>query len=71
MDAPVVGVDYPDLQDSGARRVRVSCKQCGTSIEIARLREHLRSGHNLDSTAVETAYLAALMDVRRNRRGRL
>jgi phosphopantetheinyl transferase len=62
--------DYPELHDSGTRRVRVACKHCGVSIEIARLREHLRSSHNLDSAVVETSYLAALMDVRRNRRGR-
>ena len=62
--------DYPDLGDSGMRRSRVPCKYCGTSTEIARMREHLRSSHNLDSTTVESAFLAALMDVRRARRGR-
>lgn len=68
---PVAVGDYPELQDSGTRRVRVSCKHCGVLIEIARLREHLRSSHNLDSAVVESAYLAALMDVRRNRRSRI
>jgi len=62
--------DYPDLQESGTRRVRVSCKHCGVSVEIARLREHLRSSHNLDSAVVEASYLSALMDVRKSRRGR-
>ena len=70
MLSPMVGVDYPDLQDSGTRHVRVACKQCGMLTEIARLRDHLRSVHGLDSTGVESAYLAALMEVRRNRRGR-
>jgi hypothetical protein len=66
--ALVVAGDIPDLRDSGTRRVRVACKHCGASVEIARLREHLRSSHNLDSAVVETSYLAVLMDVRRNRR---
>jgi ribosomal protein S27AE len=66
-----VAVDYAELHDSGLRRSRVVCKHCGASVEIARLREHLRSSHHLDSTVVESSYLAALMDVRRNRRGRL
>jgi hypothetical protein len=50
--------------------MRVSCKYCGTSVEIARLREHLRTSHQLDSTTVDSSYLAALMDVRRARRSR-
>jgi len=66
----VAAVDYTELHDSGTRRLRVVCKLCSVSIEIARMREHLRSSHHLDSTAVETSYLAALMDVRRARRGR-
>jgi hypothetical protein len=67
----VAAAEYGDLRDSGTRRLRVNCKHCGTSVEIARLREHLRSSHRLDSTAVESSYLAALMDVRRSRRNRL
>ena len=63
--------DYNDLTDSGIRRLRASCKYCGSSIEIARLREHLRTGHRLDSTTVESSYLEALMGVRRSRRSRL
>ncbi len=63
--------DFSELRDSGTRRLRASCRHCGTSIEIARFREHLRSVHHLDSAEVETIYLAALMDVRRARRGRI
>ncbi len=63
--------DYSDLHDSGTRRLRATCKFCGTSIEIARFREHLRGSHHLDSTTVESSFLAALMDVRRARRSRL
>ena len=62
--------DYPDWRDSGPRRMRVACKHCGASVEIAGLREHLRASHNLDSATVESSYLAALMDVRRARRSR-
>ncbi len=64
------GADFSDLHDSGNRRLRVACKQCGVSIDVARLKGHLRSAHQLGSTEVEAAYLAALMDVRRARRGR-
>ncbi len=64
-------VDYTELRDSGTRRLRVTCKYCGSSLEIARLREHLRTGHRLDSAVVESSYLAALMDVRKARRSRI
>ncbi len=67
----VPAVDFTELRDSGTRRLRVTCKYCGSNLEIARLREHLRAGHHLDSTVVESSYLAALMDVRRARRSRV
>jgi hypothetical protein len=67
----VTAIDYSDLHDSGTRRLRVVCKQCSASVEIVRLREHLRSAHQLDSSAVEATYLSALMEVRRARRGRI
>jgi len=67
----VAAGDFTELRDSGTRRLRAACRHCGTSIEIARFREHLRSVHHLDSTDVESTYLAALMDVRRARRSRL
>jgi hypothetical protein len=51
--------------------MRVACRTCNTQIEIARLREHLRSVHHLDSASVESAYLAAMMDLRRARRSRV
>jgi hypothetical protein len=66
----VAAGDYNDFRDSGTRRLRTVCRHCSTSVEIARLKEHLRSTHHLDSTEVESAYLAALMDVRRARRSR-
>ena len=66
----MAAVDFTDLPESGTRRSKVTCKYCGGSVEIARMREHLRSSHSLDSTTVESAYLAALMEVRRARRGR-
>ncbi len=67
----MASADYSELTDSGTRRLRVSCKICGVSFEIARFREHLRANHHLDSTAVESSYLAALMTVRRTRRSRM
>jgi len=66
----VPAADFSEVRDSGTRRLRVSCKYCGTLIEIARLREHLRTSHHLDSTTVDSSYLSALMDVRRARRSR-
>jgi hypothetical protein len=66
----VAASEYSELPDSGTRRLRVVCRSCGTQIEVARLREHLRSVHRLDSASVETAYLAAMMDLRRARRSR-
>jgi len=66
----VAAADYTELHDSGTRRLRVGCKLCSVSLEISRMKEHLRSAHHLDSTSVESNYLAALMDVRRARRGR-
>lgn len=63
-------VDYRDVPESGTRRLRLPCHQCGKSLEIARLKEHLRSEHQLDSTNVESAYLSAMMEVRRARRSR-
>ncbi len=65
-----MAVDAFELRDSGTRRLRVPCKLCGTTLELVRLREHLRTQHRLDSTLVESTYLATLMDVRRARRGR-
>ena len=55
---------------SATRRLRVTCRDCGVRIEIVRLREHLRATHHLDSSGVEAAYLAAMMDVRKSRRDR-
>ena len=66
----MAAADYTELHDSGTRRLRVACKLCSVSLEISRMKEHLRSAHRLDSTSVESNYLAALMDVRRARRGR-
>ncbi len=66
----MAAAEFSELRDSGTRRLRVPCRECGSSIEIARLKEHLRASHHFDSTAVEATFLAALMDVRRSRRSR-
>ena len=50
------------------RRTRVSCKVCGRPIELARMREHLRSEHQIDSAQLETLYLGARVEARRARR---
>ncbi len=66
MHAPVpVG-----LPETGSRRTRVSCKLCARSIEMVRLREHLRAEHQLDTASVEARYQAAQRDVRRTQRSR-
>lgn len=66
----MAGTDFSDLGDSGTRRLRVTCKYCSSSLEVVRLREHLRAVHQLDSSALESAYLEALMAGRRSRRSR-
>ena len=66
----VAGAEYSDIQDSGTRRLRVQCKYCSTAFEVVRLREHLRTAHHLDSGVLESAYLEAIMAVRRSRRNR-
>jgi len=46
----------------------VPCKICGLSVEVVRLRRHLRADHQLDTASVEAQYLAALMELRKTRR---
>ena len=57
-----------DYREPGTRRGRVPCKICGLSVEVVRLRRHLRADHQLDTASVEAQYLAALMELRKTRR---
>jgi hypothetical protein len=50
------------------RRARVTCTICGHPVELARLREHLRSEHQSTSADVDSAYLNARIEARRGRR---
>jgi len=56
--------------DTSSRRARTVCKVCGRTVDIARLREHLRSEHQTDSTKVEALYLNARIEARRTQRSR-
>ncbi|MGA7476302.1 MAG: hypothetical protein WBW47_03675 [Thermoplasmata archaeon] len=55
-------------RDSDLRRSRVPCKVCGTPIDLAHMREHLRSEHQLGSAEVDTMFLDARVEARRSRR---
>ncbi len=54
--------------DASERRSRVSCNVCGRTVELARLREHLRAEHQSNSADVDSAYLNARIEARRGRR---
>ncbi|HTP56358.1 MAG TPA: hypothetical protein VML53_06840 [Thermoplasmata archaeon] len=56
--------------DSSSRRARIACKVCGRPFDLSRLREHLRSEHQADSTQVESLYLNARIEARRAQRSR-
>ena len=55
-------------RETSERRTRVACKVCGDPIELVRMREHLRSAHQVDSSQLETLYLDARVEARRSRR---
>ncbi len=63
--------EFHESRDPSHRRNKVACVRCGRSIEILRLRDHLRSEHNLTTAAVDDVYLAAMMEIRKTRRGHL
>ena len=50
------------------RRSRVACKVCGQPVELARMREHLRSEHQVGSADLEDMYLESRIEARRARR---
>jgi hypothetical protein len=55
-------------RETSERRTRIACKVCGEPIELVRMREHLRSAHQVDSAQLETMYLDARVEARRSRR---
>jgi hypothetical protein len=63
--------EFHEARDPSHRRNKVACASCGRSIEIVRLRDHLRAEHNLTTAAVDEVYLAAMMGIRKTRRGRI
>jgi hypothetical protein len=55
-------------RDSTARRTRIACKVCGEPIELVRMREHLRSEHQVGAADLDSYYLSARIEARRSRR---
>lgn len=58
------------LRDTSSRRQRIACRICGRPVELVRMREHLRTEHQVDSSTLEKAYLDARIEARRSRRSR-
>jgi hypothetical protein len=58
----------PTPGDANARRARVTCELCGRAVELARLREHLRSEHGSNSADVDAMHLSARIEAKRTRR---
>jgi len=46
----------------------VTCSVCGQTVELARLREHLRAEHGSTSADTDAMYLNARIEAKRNRR---
>ncbi len=55
-------------REAAERRARVACKVCGQMIDLPRMKEHLRSEHQVDSSTLEGMYLSARIEARRARR---
>jgi hypothetical protein len=51
------------------RRSRVECPHCGATIELSRMRAHLREAHQVGSAELETTLLTARRQARRGGRG--
>jgi hypothetical protein len=47
------------------RRARVTCPHCGTSIDLVRMRAHLREAHQVSSAELEATLLTARREARR------
>lgn len=55
-------------RDSDMRHTRVPCKVCGRPVELVRMREHLRTDHQVVTSDLDTMYLDARLEARRSRR---
>ena len=47
------------------RRARVACARCGMTIDLSRMRAHLRDVHRVGSAELETSFLSARKEARR------
>jgi len=54
-------------RDTTSRRSRVICRVCGQPIDLAHMKEHLRTDHQSVSAEVESLYLSARIEARRRR----
>ena len=61
-------IPAPPPGEASPRRARVTCEICGQTVDLARLREHLRAEHGSTSADVDTIYLNARIDAKRSRR---
>jgi hypothetical protein len=61
-------IPAPPPAETSPRRSRVTCEVCGHTVELARLREHLRSEHGSTSADLDTMYLNARIEAKRTRR---
>jgi hypothetical protein len=55
-------------REAQERRTRVACKVCGQPIELIRMREHLRSEHQVGAADLDAYYLSARIEARKTRR---
>jgi len=55
------------IRDTASRRTRVSCRVCGEPVDLAHMKEHLRTDHQSVSAEVESLYLSARIEARRRR----
>ncbi len=67
---PLPSVQATVARDSSYRRQQVGCRICGRPVELARMRDHLRAEHQVDSSTLERQYLDARIEARRARRTR-
>lgn len=57
-------------RDASNRRQKILCRICGRAVELVRMRDHLRTDHQVDTSTLEKAYLDARIEAKRARRTR-
>ena len=57
-------------RESVSRRQKVACRICGRPIDLVRIRDHLRTDHQVDTSTLEKAYLDARLAAKKARRTR-